>query len=147
MKFLVKLLSAIVVLGLLATPAFAQDTDERLDTVFGEHETFRDAFDALTAAVKAGDAATVASLVRYPFEITIDGEEYLLRNEGEFAGRYEDIFTPALVKLVTEQGYDTLFVNQDGVMFGNGELWLSAICFDNACKRSYWVITAINSLE
>jgi hypothetical protein len=147
MKFLTKFAAAVLLLGLSVMPALAQDTDARLDTVFGEHETFRDAFDALTAAVREGDSATVASLVKYPFEITIDGEEYTLGNENEFIGWYEDIFTPAMTKVVAEQSYDTLFVNQDGVMFGNGELWLSAICIDNACNRSYWVVTAINLPE
>jgi hypothetical protein len=148
MKSLAKFAAGLILAaGLSIVPALAQDVDGRLDAVFGEHETFRDAYDALTAAVAAGDSATVASLVKYPFEITIDGEDYLLRNEDEFTSRYDDIFTPDVAGVVTGEDYNNLFVNQDGVMFGDGQLWLTAICPDSACNTSYWVISAINIPE
>ena len=129
-------------------PAAAQhDVNSRLDTVFGEHETFAAAYGAFTTAVKAGDAATVASLVKYPFAIAIGGEDYIFTDESEFTGRYEDIFTPAIVDLVDSQAYDTLFVNQDGVMFGDGQIWFTAVCTNNSCSNSYWVVSAINIPE
>jgi hypothetical protein len=39
-----------------------------------------------------------------------------------------------------------LFANSDGVGFGNGEMWLRAICTD-ARASSHWAISAINQAE
>jgi hypothetical protein len=146
MKLLLNLAAAFALaVGFAVGPALAQDdVDSRLDTVFGEHDTFRAAFDAFTAAVKAGDAATVASLAKYPFEVNVGDKKKVLANEGDFIKHYGDIFTPAIVDIVTKQSYDTLFVNQDGVMFGDGQVWLTSVCTDDSCNTAYWVISAIN---
>lgn len=139
-------LAAILFL-LAAAPVAAQSVEEvnrRLDTLYGGHDTFEAAFGALQDAVAASDAETVASLVWYPFKVSIDGERYVLKDEPAFAERYEDIFTPELATVVTSQAYADLFVNDQGVMFGDGELWLANSCLDRRCRYSVWLISAIN---
>jgi hypothetical protein len=139
---------AALMLLLAATPVAAQSVDEvneRLDTLYGSHESFEAAFEVLQEAVAAGDAETVASLVWYPLDVTIDGEGYRLPDDGAFTERYEEIFTPELAETVTAQSYADLFVNDEGVMFGDGELWLSGSCLDARCERTVWLISAINN--
>jgi hypothetical protein len=138
---------AALILVLAATPVAAQSVDEvneRLDTLYGSHESLEAAFEVLQEAVAAGDAETVASLVWYPFDVTIDGEDYRLPDDAAFVERYEEIFTRALAETVTAQSYADLFVNDEGVMVGDGELWLSSSCLDSQCERSVWLISAIN---
>lgn len=133
----------LVIALLFAAPAMAQDTDARLDTVFGEHESFADVFEILQAAVANDDRETVASLVKYPFELTRNGGKLTFRSEKTFVERYDWLIEP-IRDVILGQAYDSLFVNQDGVMFGNGELWLTSICLDDACGRTVWLISAIN---
>jgi hypothetical protein len=134
----------------LSLPALAQSPEEmnaRVDTLFGEHETLVAAFDGLTAAVRDGDAETVAAFVKYPFTVTVGGRKLVLKSEQEFVADYDAIITPEIAKVVGGQDYGALFANSNGVMFGNGEMWLTAVCTDKACSSSYWMISAINQAD
>jgi hypothetical protein len=143
-------IAALFLLGGLAMPASAQspeDLNARIDMLFGEHDSLAKAFDVLTEAVRDEDAATIASMVKYPFDVSVDGDEMTLEGEQDFIDNYDAIITPKIADVVGNQDYGALFANQDGVMFGNGEMWLTAICTDNSCASSYWAISAINQVE
>jgi hypothetical protein len=138
---------AVFVLLLSAAPGVlaqtVEETNARLDQVFGEHESFGEVFDILYHAGEAGDAATVASLAKYPLRVATNGEEYEIDNEKTFVDNYDTIITPAIREVIVGQDFALLFVNQDGVMYGDGDVWLSAICIDDQCERYRWLITAI----
>jgi hypothetical protein len=55
---------------------------------------------------------------------------------GEFQRNYEKIITPAVVKAVSEQDFGKVFVNQQGVMIGSGQVWLNGQCLDQACTKT-----------
>jgi hypothetical protein len=44
--------------------------------------------------------------------------------------------TPGIVSAIKDQNYGDLFVNDQGVMFGNGQAWLDAVCLDRKCDQS-----------
>ncbi len=141
--------SLALVLALAAPGAvLAQESfDDRLDFLFGDHESFNEAYDALTTAVDMGDAETVASLVQYPLEITLSGKKTVIDDEDEFVARYDDIFSPQIVETLMTQDRTALFANDEGVMWGNGEVWMSPICLESSCMAFYWLISAINEPE
>ena len=120
-----------------------EETNARLDQVFGEHESFGEVFDALYCAVEARDAATVASLAKYPLRVATNGEEYEIDSEQTFIDNYDTIITPSIADVIVSQDFALLFVNQDGVMYGDGDVWISPICIDNACERYRWLIVTI----
>ena len=130
----------------LSRPRSAQtveETNARLDQVFGEHESFGEAFDALYFAVEARDAATVASLAKYPLRVATNGEEYEIDSEQTFIDNYDTIITPSIADVIVSQDFALLFVNQDGVMYGDGDVWFSPICIDDACERYRWLIVTV----
>lgn len=146
MKLLMGLVAAIVLALGVDSPALAQtveETNARLDQVFGEHQSFGEVFDVLYAAVEAGDAATVASLAKYPLRVATSGEEHEIDGEQTFIDNYDSIMTATIKDAIIGQDFALLFVNQDGVMYGDGDVWLSPICLDDACSSSRWLITAI----
>jgi hypothetical protein len=146
MKLVAGLVAAIVLALSADSAALAQsveETNSRLDTVFGEHESFGEVFDILFAAVESADAATVASLAKYPLRVATNGEEYEIDTEQTFVDNYDTIITPAIRDVIVSQDFALLFVNQDGVMYGDGDVWVSPICIDEACERYRWLITAI----
>ncbi|KAG1477546.1 hypothetical protein G6F54_014071 [Rhizopus delemar] len=55
---------------------------------------------------------------------------------GEFQRNYEKIITPAVVKAMSGQDFGKVFVNQQGVMIGDGQVWLTGECLDKACART-----------
>ncbi|MHC1481208.1 hypothetical protein ACYJW8_13230 [Frateuria aurantia] len=121
-----------------------QATDRRLDQLFGEHQTYRVFFENFQKAVLAGDKSTVAAVIHYPITVHLDGKQWTLYNAKEFAGVYAHIFTPDLVEVVRRQRYDDLFVNDQGVMIGQGAIWFSGICEDAECEQMPLRVIALN---
>lgn len=58
-----------------------------------------------------------------------------IRKAAAFVKNYDAIVTPAIAKVVEAQSYDSLFVNQQGLMFGNGEVWINGICKNKSCSE------------
>jgi hypothetical protein len=123
---------------LFATPAaLAQTADEvsgRINMLFGDAQYFEMAFVAIQGAVTDGDAEYLASWVAYPITINPGtDEEWTVETPEDFVASYGDIMTDEIYQAVTGQAYENLFVNDQGVMFGNGQLWMTAICQDDTC--------------
>jgi hypothetical protein len=133
---------------LLATPALAQTADEvdkKIDDLLGPHEIYGTAIQAIQQALVNGEVDGIAGYIPFGEPIKINGEDVVIADEAELNDRFGELFNEKVVNTVTDQQYDTLFVNQDGIMFGNGELWISGECVDEACEDVFINITAINN--
>lgn len=119
---------------LTTTSVFAQSPD-----------TYRQAFEAIQQAVAEGDATAFADWVSYPIEVVADGEPMVIGDAAQFADHYEDIVTPEIAQAVADQTFNELFVNSEGAMFGDGQVWMSEICLDDACSNSEVKIITIQS--
>jgi ketosteroid isomerase-like protein len=131
-----RLLIAILAVLPFAAPAAAQTADDvngSIEAVLGDHTKFEAAFDALQTAVADEDAEAVAALVAYPLVVKV-GERREIAAPEEFVAAYDEIMTEEITTTISEQSYETLFVNGDGIMFGNGEVWMSGVCEDDACE-------------
>ncbi|WP_223633246.1 hypothetical protein [Corallococcus sp. EGB] len=89
---------------------------------------------AFQQAVAAHDTKAVAAMVAYPFTANVGGRKVKLHDAAAFRRHYDVIVTPDIAKVITRQRYADLFVNEDGVMFGQGEAWLNGVCKDAECK-------------
>ncbi|MDQ0320794.1 hypothetical protein QO002_002932 [Pararhizobium capsulatum DSM 1112] len=117
----------------------------RIEQLHGNAEAFSGPFQNLTDAMRDGDAETVADLAEYPLEIHANGETYDILSAQDFIDNFDTLITEETRNAVADQSYDALFVNSDGVMFANGEVWMGAICDDDDCAITHWAITAINN--
>ncbi|AWH27792.1 hypothetical protein [Stenotrophomonas sp. YAU14A_MKIMI4_1] len=111
----------------------ADDARARIDSVLGDAAQYEKVFNAFKTAVVGGDRAAVVEEVRFPLNVA-GGRK--ITGPGEFQRNYETIITPAVVKAVSEQDFGKVFVNQQGVMIGDGQVWLNGTCLDAACTRS-----------
>ncbi|MFB5856995.1 hypothetical protein WAB97_014220 [Stenotrophomonas maltophilia] len=119
-----------------ATPAAdpaAEDARARIETLLGDAAQYEKVFNAFKTAVVGGDRAAVVEEVRFPLNIS-GGKK--ITGPGEFQRNYEKIITPAVVKAVSEQDFGKVFVNQQGVMIGGGQVWLNGQCLDQACTKT-----------
>ncbi|MGE6333731.1 hypothetical protein [Stenotrophomonas sp. NPDC077659] len=123
-----------------AAAAGEGDARARIDTVLGETAQYEKVFNAFKAAVVGGDRAAVVEQVRFPLNVT-DGKK--ITGPGEFQRNYEKIITPAVVKAMSGQDFGKVFVNQQGVMIGDGQVWLTGECLDTACARSEVKVSTI----
>ncbi len=146
---MLKFLSCVTfALCLSIVPALAQseaDTNAAIDSVLGDHTQYREAFDALQTAVTEGDKTAFAEWVSYPITVLVAGEEKSIGDATEFTAHYDDIVTAAIAAAVMDQAWDSLFVNYQGVMFGNGEVWMNGICSDDSCTSFEVKVVTIQS--
>ncbi|ARQ88384.1 MULTISPECIES: hypothetical protein [Stenotrophomonas] len=111
----------------------AKDARARIETLLGDAAQYEKVFNAFRTAVVGGDRAAVVEEVRFPLNIA-GGKK--ITGPGEFQRNYEKIITPAVVKAVSEQDFGKVFVNQQGVMIGDGQVWLNGQCLDQACTKT-----------
>jgi hypothetical protein len=99
-------------------------------------------FEALRRNLGTGDRAAACAMVAYP-----------LRQPGgpvtsaaECQVRYDEIFTIPVRRAVGRQQFAELFVNDDGVMIGSGELWFAGRCDRREpCREADLRIIAVNN--
>lgn len=124
--------------GATGSSAEATDTaavNQRIDQLLGDHTKYEPVILAFQKAVVAKDAAAVAALVAYPLRVKLGGKTVKIRDARDFVAHYDAIVTPEIAAAVGRQRYGALFVNAQGVMFGNGEAWINGICKDASCAR------------
>jgi len=133
---------------LAATPVFAQsaaEVDQRIDDVLGPHETYANAIERIQEALRDRDIEKLAGYIGYGEAIKVNGADVVVNDQEQLTGEFDSLFNQKVIDAVTGQAYETLFVNQDGIMFGNGELWLNGVCDDEACQFPFVTIIAINN--
>lgn len=134
---------------LIAPPALAQtaaDTDKTIDDVLGgPHAVYATAIKTIEQALANHDVQSVAGYVSFGDPIKVDGADVTINDLDDFTAKFDALFTPKVVAAVTGQKYETLMVNANGIMFGDGELWISGVCDDAACQNPFINIIAINT--
>lgn len=81
-------------------------------------------FAKLQKAVKDNKPAEVAELISYPMNLNKDNKTYKIYSKDEFIKKYDSIFTAHVREALLAQKVDKLFVNYQGVMVGDGDLWI-----------------------
>jgi hypothetical protein len=111
-----------------------EDVDGKIDQVLGDHKAYRAVFDDLRAAIAANDKLRVANLIDYPIAVSIDGNKTVFKNSGEFVKGYDQFMTPDILGAIRSTSYASVMVSYEGMMLGNGQVWISGICKDDACE-------------
>lgn len=108
----------------------------------GNADEYKSAFLALQKAVAAGNKDAVAQMILYPLEGAIDGKQ-TIQDAGQFVRDYDKIVTPAIADAIARQKFADVMVNKNGIMFGNGQAWLTGICEDDACNKQSILVTTL----
>jgi hypothetical protein len=157
MKLRTQLTSLLILPCLLLSHALAQSdpaqptdppkVDKTIDTMIGDntHPEVRQLITDLQQAVAKHDPTAVAALVRYPIRVKLHGKPTYINNPKSFIKNYDSIITPDIAAVIQNQKYEALFVNYQGAMFGEGEVWITGKCVDNTCKHPDIKIGTIQS--
>jgi hypothetical protein len=82
----------------------------------------------LKQAVATDDRAAIAAMVKYPLTVhSSAGRPATYRNAAALSANYTRVFTPEIKAAVAAAKPDDLFVRDQGVMIGNGEIWMNEI--------------------
>jgi hypothetical protein len=105
-----------------------------IDNVLGDHAQYQAFIATLRSALSAHDAKAVAGLVSYPITVVIQGKRTKIASPASFVPNYDAIVTPQIAQAVIKQKYDDMLVNSQGIMFGDGQVWINGICKSTACS-------------
>jgi hypothetical protein len=110
--------------------------DKSIDLSVGEHVKVRQLLTQLQQAVAKHNAPAVAALVHYPIKVNPGKKPFVVKNEKAFIKDYDGIITADIAAAIFKQKYENLFVNSQGAMIGDGEVWITGFCRDKSCKQS-----------
>ena len=100
----------------------------------------KDFLAALRTAALSNDRDAIANLIHYPFTSYDTGEsQNVYSSPAEFLSYFDEIVTNSVLIAMQNASYDALFVNYQGAMIGNGEVWFMK--YDEGVR-----IKSINSL-
>jgi len=110
--------------------------DKSIDLSVGDHVRVHQLLTQLQAGVAKHDVSTVAALVHYPIKVNPGNKPFVVKNEKAFVKDYDRIITQDIQAAIFKQKYENLFVNSQGAMIGDGEVWITGFCRDKSCKQS-----------
>lgn len=116
----------------------AQDID-RFANAGTSEAAARSFLASLQKAVAQDDRQAVAALFSCPCTVWDGRRSLKLKRASEVPAHYDALFTPELKKTIAAAGPSDLFSNWQGVMLGDGRVWLSP-----ATATGQLFLTAIN---
>lgn len=82
----------------------------------------------LKQAMAAGDRAAVAAMVNYPLHVYAPGRgPTIYRNTATLRAGYAQVFTPEVTAAIAAATPGSLFIRDQGVMIGNGQVWMNEV--------------------
>jgi hypothetical protein len=137
-----QLASLILLASALQPPTFVSaqgspaDLNKSIDMLVGDHVKVQRLLTDLQQAVASHNAAGVAALVHYPIKVNPGKRPFIVKTPKAFIADYDRIITLDISEAILKQRYDALFVNSQGVMLGEGEVWITGFCLDKGCTKS-----------
>lgn len=104
-------------------------------------EKFEKTFFRIKDLVERDAQEELAEYIYYPLRVNIRGERKTIKDKEDFIENYSHIITEKVKEALLKQKVENLFVNYQGVMVGNGEIWFG---YREKAKEKY-VIIAINN--
>jgi hypothetical protein len=130
------LIAALLPPTLLAAQTGPTALDKSIDLSVGDHVKVKQILTELQAAVAKHNTVAVAALVHYPIKVNPGKKPFTVKNEKAFIKDYDGIITADIAAAIFKQKYEDLFVNSQGAMIGDGEVWITGFCRDKSCKQS-----------
>ena len=112
------------------TASACGDMGTPADFPLNDEVSFADFVERLRRGVASDDKNAVADSLDYPVTIAVKGKQRKI-DRPEFVRRYSQIMTPKIrmaiseARFVTRHDFSCLWWNWRGVMFGNGDVWVS----------------------
>jgi hypothetical protein len=146
-----QLASLILFASALLLPAFGAaqssraDLNKSIDMLIGDHVKVQHLLTDLQQSVASHNAAGVAALVHYPIKVNPGKRPFIVKSPKAFIADYDSIITQDISEAILKQKYDALFVNSQGAMLGEGEVWITNFCLDKGCTKSDIKISTIQN--
>lgn len=144
----IAIIATAIALSVAAQPALAQDEQaawDSIENVHGDAAGFFDLLGILQDAAGNGDQMTIADNAFYPLLVNANGESYNVLEAQDLIDDFDALVYPETLEALINQTADDLIVTSEGVGIGNGAIWITNICVDDACAETQWGILSVNN--
>ncbi len=144
----IAIFAAAIALSAATYPALAQDEQaawDNIENIHGDAAGFFDLLGILQDAASNGDTLTIADNAFYPLLVNANGESYDVLEAQDLIDDFDSLVYPETLEALMNQAPDDLIVTSEGVGLGNGAIWITNICVDDACAETQWGILSINN--
>ena len=134
-------------IGLLACgPAAAQPRKARnaCALIGYDAERVTVVLQALKEAANSLSPDPIEPYIDYPFTARSPAGNIVIKSAKDLRRVFPRIFTDRVRSAILAQNLDDAFSNYQGVMIGNGQVWIAEVCRDRECRDKKYVIRAIN---
>lgn len=130
----------------LAMPAMASEEDvyANIEAIHGDADGFFEIFAGVQDATMF-NPVDIAGFAFYPLTINANGETYDVLEEQDFIDNFDSLVLPETLEAIGSQDVDDLIITSEGVGLGNGAIWITNTCLDDACGQTQWGILSINN--
>jgi hypothetical protein len=90
-----------------------------------DKEAFIRFYYAFKRAVAKGDRKAIAGMVSYPLTVSRKKGQIRLKRPSDLVAHYHEVFAGSVLRAISQQKISRLFCRDQGIMFGNGEIWIT----------------------
>lgn len=144
----IALIATALGLAIAAQPAFAQDEQavwDNIESIHGDADGFFEIYGAIQDAIMSDDPFVISDYALYPLMVNANGETYDVLDKQDLLNEFDSLVTPETLEAVLNQNVADLIVTSEGVGLGNGAMWITNVCLDDACEETQWGILSINN--
>jgi hypothetical protein len=99
---------------------------------------------ALKAAAHSMTPDPIAPFIEYPFTARSSAGTIVIKSAKDMRRMFPRIFTARVRSAILSQNLDDAFSNYQGVMIGNGQVWIAEVCRDQQCRDKKYVVRTVN---
>lgn len=120
----------------------AGTADKRYSHIVGSDAAVEEFVSDVKKSVLMGDKIWLANNLFYPLKVRISEKLILnLKNKNQFLSHYDKIFTVDFKSALSKTFSHNLFNNYQGVMIGDGEIWINNALNATEAKPMFQIIT------
>lgn len=82
-------------------------------------------FDGIKSAALSKDSIAIEKYILFPLVVNSKPKRKPLKNKEELQKDFAKVFTSKVLKVIELQKFESLFCRDQGVMIGDGEVWIN----------------------
>jgi hypothetical protein len=104
-------------------------------------------FSQVKTSYQSRNAAALWRASTIPLLVIDKGRRFKVKSLRQLRRLAPIVFAAKIRDAVGRCEFASLFLNSDGAMIGDGELWIKEICLDTECKNSKFLVSTIDLLD
>jgi hypothetical protein len=101
-------------------------------------------FHRLKSSYESRDISALWAISAVPLLLIDEGRRIDIHTLNELERLKQSVFSDKARGIVIKCQFPSLFLNSEGAMIGNGEVWIKDACIEATCTRSKFVIATID---